>query len=73
MRASSGCPPATTGASSRKKFSNPPGEMTSMISQGVSPAFQNVCHWSRGLKTQVPGPAVTTSSPSSAPSVPSST
>ena len=41
-----------------------------MISHGVSPAFQNVCHWLRGLKTQVPGPAVTTSSPSRAPSVP---
>jgi len=47
--------------------------MISMISQGVSPAFQNVCHWLRGLNTHVPGSAVTTSSPSSAPSVPSST
>src|SRR5262245_27885685 len=29
---------------SRKKSSKPAGEMTSMISHGVSPAFQKVCH-----------------------------
>ena len=46
------------------------GDITSMISHGSSPAFQNVCHWLRGLKTQVPGSAVTTSSPKRAPSRP---
>ena len=38
-----------------------------------SPAFQKVCHWSRGLWTRSPGPASSTSSPSSAPMRPSST
>ena len=32
--------------------------MISRIRAGSSPAFQNVCHWSRGLKTRSPGPAV---------------
>ena len=47
--------------------------MISRIRHGSSPAFQNVCHWLRGLNTRSPGPASTTSSPSSAPMRPSST
>src|SRR3954470_20722364 len=41
--------------------------MISRIRHGSSPAFQNVCHWSRGLWTRSPGPASITSSPRSAP------
>ena len=37
--------------SSRKKSSKPAGEMNSRIRHGSSPAFQNVCHWLRGLWT----------------------
>ena len=32
----------------------PDGLMISRILHGVSPAFQNVCHWLRGLKTKSP-------------------
>jgi hypothetical protein len=39
----------------------PAGEMISRIRQGPSPAFQNVCHWLRGLKTGSPTSACTTS------------
>ena len=42
---------------SRKKCSKPPGAMISRIRQGSSPAFQNVCHWSRGLKARSPASA----------------
>src|SRR5215211_232237 len=59
--------------SSSKNCSKPAGEMISRIRQGSSPAFQKVCHWSRGLWTRSPGPASSTSSPSSAPMRPSST
>ena len=37
---------------------------------GASLAFQNVCHWPRGLNTHEPVSAVTTSSSNKAPSVP---
>src|SRR5215203_824379 len=47
--------------------------MISSRRAGSSPAFQNVCHWSRGLKIRSPGPPTRTSSPSSAPTFPSST
>src|SRR5204863_193555 len=40
---------------------------------GSSPSFQNVCHWLRGLKIRSPGPPTRTSSPSRAPTRPSST
>src|SRR5438477_80525 len=53
--------------SSRKHCSKPAGEMISRMRHGSSPAFQNVCHWLRGLCTRSPGPASTTSSPRSAP------
>src|SRR5215204_899381 len=56
-----------------KQCSNPPGEMISRILHGPSPAFQNVCHWSRGLKTRSPASACTTSSPSNASIRPSRT
>jgi len=39
------------------------------IRAGSSPAFQNVCHWSRGLKIRSPA-SDTTSSPSRAPTFP---
>ena len=48
-------PPAST--SSSKNFSKPAGEMISRIRAGSSPAFQNVCHWPRGLKTKSPASA----------------
>ena len=32
--------------------------MISRIRHGSSPAFQNVCHWLRGLKTRSPGPGL---------------
>src|SRR5918992_950441 len=41
--------------------------MISRIRHCSSPAFQNVCHWSRGLKARSPASAYTTSSPSCAP------
>ena len=37
-----------------------------MISHCVSSAFENVCRWSLGFRTQVPAGAVATSLPSSA-------
>ena len=46
-------PPSAT--SSTKYCSKPAGEMISRIRAGSSPAFQNVCHWCRGLKTRSPG------------------
>ena len=40
--------------SSAKNRSKPAGEMISRIRAGSSPAFQNVCHWPRGLKIRSP-------------------
>ena len=40
--------------------------MISRIRAGSSPAFQNVCHWLRGLKIRLPWPPITTSSPNRA-------
>jgi hypothetical protein len=56
---------------SRNACSKPPGEMISRMRAGVSPAFQNVCHWPRALKMRTPAAPKTSSSPSSAPTVPS--
>ena len=53
----SGLPFRMPSPSSRKKCSNPAGEMISRMRQGVSPAFQNVCHWSRGLNARSPASA----------------
>jgi hypothetical protein len=43
---------------SRKKCSKPAGEMTSRSRQGWSPAFQKVCHWSRGFEGELAGVGV---------------
>src|SRR6185312_3008829 len=47
--------------------------MISNTRAGVSPAFQNVCHCSRGLTIKSPGLPITTVSPSNAPILPSRT
>ena len=55
-----GSPPATppSATSSAKNCSKPAGEMISSRRAGSSPAFQKVCHWSRGLKIRSPGPPI---------------
>ena len=54
-RGSGGPPAAPASTSSSKNFSKLPGAMISRIRHGSSPAFQNVCHWLRGLWTRSPG------------------
>ena len=60
-------------AHSRKKCSNPPGLITSIILAGTSPAFHIECSSPRGFVMYPPGPSTTSRSPDRKPISPSVT
>ena len=71
--ANSGGPAAASSVISRKKCSNPPGLITSIILAGTSPAFHIECSSPRGFVMYPPGPSTTSRSPDRKPISPSVT